>query len=137
MGKTWILASAALALVACAQDDGMTSDLPDGKRLYTENCAACHGAKGQGDGELAKHLFKPPADLTALSESNGGEFPRNYVISTMDGFAQGEHVSGTMPEFGEKLAGRTVIMQTGNGIGTPTPAPLVALANYLENIQAK
>ncbi|WP_293440948.1 c-type cytochrome [Planktotalea sp.] len=36
----------------------MTSDLLGGKRLDTENCAACHGAKGQGNGELAKHLFK-------------------------------------------------------------------------------
>lgn len=55
----------------------------------------------------------------------------------MDGFAWGEHVSGAMPEFGEKLAGRTVIIQTGEGIGTPMPAPLVALVDYLESIQAK
>jgi hypothetical protein len=30
-----------------------------------------------------------------------------------------------------------VIMQTGEGVGTPTPAPLVALADYLESIQVK
>jgi len=75
--------------------------------------------------------------LSDVSANNGGVFPRNYVVSTMDGFARGEHFSGAMPEFGDKLKGRIVIMQTGKGVSTPTPAPLVALADYLESIQIK
>ncbi len=36
-----------------------------GDRLYPENCAACHGAEGRGDGPMAASLKVPPADLTA------------------------------------------------------------------------
>ncbi len=36
--------------------------LADGKALYREHCAGCHGADGSGDGPLAKELrFKPRA----------------------------------------------------------------------------
>jgi mono/diheme cytochrome c family protein len=36
--------------------------LGDGKKLYLENCASCHGKEGAGDGQLAKDLrFKPRA----------------------------------------------------------------------------
>jgi mono/diheme cytochrome c family protein len=130
MQKTWILAVAGLAIAGCVKEAPIS-----GKRLYSENCAACHGAKGQGDGPFAKDLIMPPADLSTLSVNNGGTFPRNYVISTMDGYARGDHFSGAMPEFGVKLAGKDVIMETGDGVVTPTPAPLVALANYLESLQ--
>ena len=36
-----------------------------GASLFPQNCAACHGADGRGDGPLAKSLPVPPADLTA------------------------------------------------------------------------
>ncbi len=133
MRKTWILVLAALAVAGCVKEQPPLS----GKRLFDENCVACHGAKGQGDGPMAGNLFMPPADLTALSAKNDGVFPRNYVVSTMDGYARGGHFSDEMPEFGLKLAGPDVIMETGNGVLTPTPAPLVALADYIESLQAE
>jgi mono/diheme cytochrome c family protein len=106
-----------------------------GKAVYEENCVMCHGPGGQGDGQLSDSLFKMPPDLTELSQRNGGVFPRNAVISTIDGYARGEHFSGAMPEFGVKLAGESVLLETGEGVVTPTPEPLVALAEYLEAIQ--
>ncbi|MBV8119967.1 MAG: copper homeostasis membrane protein CopD, partial [Alphaproteobacteria bacterium] len=36
-----------------------------GARLYSENCALCHGAGGKGDGPAAATLPNRPADLTA------------------------------------------------------------------------
>ena len=37
---------------------------PDrGAALFKEHCANCHGAKGAGDGPMAKALAKPPRDL--------------------------------------------------------------------------
>ena len=34
-----------------------------GNRVYTETCAACHGAQGRGDGPAAAGLDPPPANL--------------------------------------------------------------------------
>lgn len=36
-----------------------------GAQIYADNCAACHGADGRGEGPLAKGLTVKPADLTA------------------------------------------------------------------------
>jgi copper transport protein len=37
-----------------------------GRRLYTQNCAFCHGAGGQGNGRAAPGLIPPPSDLTSV-----------------------------------------------------------------------
>ena len=36
----------------------------NGKGIYAQNCAPCHGATGVGNGEHAQHLEARPADLT-------------------------------------------------------------------------
>lgn len=40
-------------------------NIAEGKRLYEQNCAACHGPKGLGDGPAGKSLNPPPADIAA------------------------------------------------------------------------
>ena len=45
---------------------GFTSaSIVRGAGLFNNNCTACHGPAGRGDGPLAKSLPIPPADLTA------------------------------------------------------------------------
>jgi len=45
----------------------MTNEnLAAGARLYKDNCAVCHGAKGNGRGEAAEGLKPPPAVLTGM-----------------------------------------------------------------------
>ncbi|HYL79911.1 MAG TPA: CopD family protein, partial [Candidatus Acidoferrum sp.] len=41
------------------------ASIAHGLRLYQENCAACHGANGYGDGPAGRVLRPRPADLTA------------------------------------------------------------------------
>ncbi|RPJ87169.1 MAG: cytochrome c [Acidobacteria bacterium] len=41
--------------------------LSDGFRLFTENCASCHGPSGRGDGPAGKTLKPTPRDLTRLT----------------------------------------------------------------------
>ncbi len=41
--------------------------LADGKALFQQQCAACHGESGKGDGTKAASLTKPPKDLTDQS----------------------------------------------------------------------
>jgi mono/diheme cytochrome c family protein len=55
---------------------GVTNPLPNtaaiataGKTLYAANCAACHGASGEGDGPAASGLSPPPSNLRALAQS--------------------------------------------------------------------
>ena len=106
-----------------------------GKSVYNEYCVMCHGASGTGDGALADDLFTRPTDLTRLSLDNDGDFPRVRVLSHIDGYLRGENSSGAMPEFGLLLAGENVLMETGEGVVTPTPKPMLGVVNYLERIQ--
>ena len=39
-----------------------------GKKLYDQNCAACHGKTGTGDGEAGKGLNPRPANIAAFSK---------------------------------------------------------------------
>jgi mono/diheme cytochrome c family protein len=75
--------------------------LPTGKQMYTQYCAACHGADGKGHGPLAPVLKTPPADLSTLAKRHQGKFPYDYVASVLEfgpGFAA--HGSSDMPTWG-------------------------------------
>lgn len=49
--------------------------LRTGAALYQQNCAACHGATGRGDGELAADLETAPADLVTMAPTHpAGDF---------------------------------------------------------------
>ena len=125
-------AMAVLAMIAVA---GCANEVETGRASYTSLCAECHGDDGTGDGPSSLALTAKPADLTQISKRNGGAFPRTAIMAKIDGYAKGEPHYGAMPAFWPLLEGRTVLVETGDGILTPTPEPLVALAAYLESIQ--
>ena len=122
----------ALALAGCI-DLGLQRG-PDGRAIYDERCAMCHGPGGKGDGDFAGQLIKMPPDLTVLAAENGGAFPRLRVSEAIDGYARGSHFSGAMPEFGPLLA-EGELLESGEGVVTPAPPALVAVVDYLESIQ--
>ena len=123
---------APLALMACVPDP---HEEVSGRAAFLESCAGCHGEDGTGTGPLAPGLDPHPADLTTIAVRNGGTFPRDRVMSTIDGFARGAHFSPAMPEFGETDLGDTVVVEETPGVGTPIPEKLLALADYLQSIQ--
>ena len=120
---------AALALSGCI------GPVEVGRAAFQADCAGCHGADGRGGGPSAAGLPVPPSDLTLLAAANGGVFDRNAVMSTIDGYFRRGDPNHTMPEFGATMEGRLVLVDTGDGVLTPTPESLVALAAYLETIQ--
>ena len=105
-----------------------------GRALYADYCAVCHGDGGRGDGPAAAGMTPPPVDLTLLSQANDGVFPLVAVMSYVDGYTRDERAEG-MPAFGALLQGRTMMVDTGDGVLTPTPEPLVALADHLRGLQ--
>lgn len=50
---------------------GKLPDTARGADLYRENCAICHGERGQGDGPRARELDPPPAKFTDPDRMNG------------------------------------------------------------------
>ena len=56
-----------------------------GRLQFDDKCAVCHGATGVGNGVLAEGLRQRPADLTRISERNGGTFPTSETFSKIWG----------------------------------------------------
>jgi mono/diheme cytochrome c family protein len=108
-----------------------------GKRLYTKNCASCHGRDGKGDGPLAGTLKTKPADLTGLAKKHGGQFPYIEVVDLIDGTStSASHGSSEMPVWGETFQSDS----PGSGTAMEQAAVrgrLMLLTDYLRAIQAQ
>lgn len=55
------------------------ADLANGKKVYADKCARCHGASGKGDGPKADTLEKKPVDYTdkkKMSEFTDGQLKK-------------------------------------------------------------
>ncbi|MFQ5915161.1 MAG: c-type cytochrome [Nitrospinota bacterium] len=72
-----------------------------GKALYTQYCAACHGATGKGDGPGAAALNPKPRDLTDKPYMAGLKDEYLFAIVAKGGAAVGK--SPLMPPWGAAL----------------------------------
>jgi mono/diheme cytochrome c family protein/plastocyanin len=96
-----------------------TEALEVGRQLFAQNCAACHGELGAGDGVMAGSLLTLDEDLT-------GEVPRPADFTSPEG------MFGASPAL---LQGK--ILRGGMGTGMPyfgpifTEAQIRALVDYL------
>lgn len=94
------LGSLAFAPALLAQDAGEVRTA--GSAVYQTYCAVCHGPSAQGDGPLASSLRVRPPDLTLLARKNGGTFPKDRVIRTVDGRKPAKgHGGADMPVWGD------------------------------------
>ncbi|MFC2966776.1 c-type cytochrome [Acidimangrovimonas pyrenivorans] len=122
-----------VALVAACT--GQPPQVAAGRASYQDLCAGCHGVDGRGDGPAAADLKVKPADLTGIAARNDGSFPRIAVMSMIDGYNRAKGHGGMMPVFDTLLEGPKVMIDTGDGVVTPTPEKLVDLADYVETLQ--
>ncbi len=125
---TVLVASATVS----AQEKSFDGNLAaKGEKLFRTYCSACHGKNASGDGPLAKDLKATPANLTKLSEKNGGTFPYDMVVQTI---GQGRSVRGhgtkDMPAWGDAFK------MTSSGPDEPKEM-MKELANFLWSIQPK
>jgi mono/diheme cytochrome c family protein len=106
----------------------------EGGQIYRDACAACHGSSGRGDGPVAPALKVAPTNLTRLSEGNGGIFPRELIVATIEGEnAIASHGAREMPVWSSRF--------TPTGYGATAVAAIharrqvEALAAYIESLQ--
>ena len=76
----------------------------DGKQMFMNFCAPCHGLDGRGQGPVAASLKQQPANLALLSKKNGGKFPEAHIVSVLQfGSANPAHGTAQMPIWGPML----------------------------------
>jgi Cytochrome C oxidase, cbb3-type, subunit III len=107
-----------------------------GGEMYASYCAACHGDKGKGDGPAAAAMINPPRDLTTLSKSNRGQFPRARVFfSILNGKPRPKGEQGfEMPNWKDPFYSLCVGQR---GCDAEVQMRLVRLTDYVESLQLK
>jgi mono/diheme cytochrome c family protein len=128
MKAFWVATGIVCGVLAfAAASSAQTPASAEGKNMYRQYCATCHGLDGKGHGPTADSLKKPPADLTVIQEK-GKKFPGERVVHMIEGTGEGgPHGSREMPVWGQ------VFRYTK---GTPPPQLAIQrLVEYLESIQ--
>lgn len=128
-----------LTMAACASltfNAAVAQEMSYGEAEYLNSCAVCHGVDGKGDGPLRDLLVKRPADLTHLSERNGGTFPYSRVFATIDGrYAIPSHGNREMPVWGYQFLEDDAKTYGPHGGEVVTTERIHNLAGYIETLQ--
>ncbi|MGA7869430.1 MAG: cytochrome c [Candidatus Binatus sp.] len=109
-----------------------------GKQDYDSYCAECHGPDGKGNGPSVSTIpmTPPPSDLTLLTRENGGKFPFQEVVDTIDGRkVVPSHERIQMPFLG------TTLQKPGEEFTPESNAAvkrrIESMARYVESLQQK
>jgi mono/diheme cytochrome c family protein len=128
------LAAATLALAFALPEvtSGQQREDPtSGASLYRAFCVSCHGTNGKGGGPIADTLPQKVPDLTTISRSNGGVYPRDRVLTAVrNGGTTGVHSPGGMSYWEKEFA----VLEPQKGAAEQR---LRALVDYIETLQVK
>lgn len=95
---------AGLGLLSLAQPSLSLADNLNGKTLFTQRCAMCHGADIKGTGPLANKSSPPTPDLTtAAFKKRLSDYP-GVIVSSIILRPNGDLIPRTLRENGVKLA---------------------------------
>jgi len=128
VGLFGLLVVGSMAMARTAETD----DVAQGRALYLQYCASCHGRYAEGKGPVAAALSTPPANLRLLSERYGNPLPEDQIARFIDGRADVKaHGPRDMPVWGEK------VWQNPEGQGSQSQVKerIAKLVAYLQSIQ--
>jgi mono/diheme cytochrome c family protein len=127
-----------LVLILMLAFTAHTAAAQSGKQDYEKYCADCHGSDGKGKGPSLQTIpmNPPPSDLTQLAKDNGGKFPFDEVVDTIDGRKNiPSHERLQMPFLG------TTLQKPGQEFTPESNAEvkkrIEAMARYVEGLQQK
>jgi mono/diheme cytochrome c family protein len=130
--------AAFLLLILMVASSARTAAAQSGKQDYETYCADCHGASGKGNGPAVATIpmSPPPPDLTQLAKKNGGKFPFDEVVDTIDGRKNvPSHERIQMPFLGATL------QKEGKEFTPESDAEvkrrIESMARYVESLQQK
>lgn len=104
----------------------------DGKGMFAEYCAVCHGTDGKGGGPAATALTKRPADLTQLARKNNGAFPEVHVMNYITGAdVVAAHGTRDMPVWGTLFS---ALSPNNTGV---VQLRVANLMEYIKTLQAQ
>ena len=132
--------AAVCAAIVPAQQSSVTISVArtranDGKQMYANYCASCHGVDGRSRGATAVGLNIAPTDLSTLSRNNHGAYPALHVAAVLKfGIESPGHGSKEMPVWGN-------VLRDVNGQGSENAdiesMRITNLVRYVETLQAK
>ena len=94
---------AVLAALLIAQPSVSFADNSNGKNLYSQRCAVCHGADIKGTGPLAHKSNPPTPDLTTSAfKKRLNEYP-GVIVSSIILRPNGNLIPKTLQENGVKI----------------------------------
>ncbi|MBV4451525.1 MULTISPECIES: cytochrome c [Pseudomonas] len=94
---------ASLGVLSLVQTSPSCADNVNGKTLYSQRCAICHGADIKGTGPLANKSSPPTPDLTtAAFKKRLNDYP-GVIVSSIILRPNGDLIPRTLRENGVKL----------------------------------
>jgi mono/diheme cytochrome c family protein len=104
LSRIWMVAACGL-LLASSSVNGATDDAAQGRAIYLQYCASCHGVSGDGSGPVARTLKTPPTNLRLLSDLYGNPLQEDKVARAIDGRAEvAAHGPRDMPVWGRRFS---------------------------------
>lgn len=146
--RAMLVAGTMMSAAAARADDAAA--IAQGRTLYGEYCASCHGAAGKGDGADGAKLNPKPSDLTQIAKRNGGKFPFYEVMLQISGRSPTDedqdaslpgsvsaHAGMKMPTWGKIFAQQEGSDGTALDLQLQTTGKIMLITEYLQSIQAK
>ncbi len=92
------------AIRAQQGESGLSFSERQGRRLFSQYCATCHGDEGRGDGQNASNLKPPPPDLTDAAHSADVNTIRKVISEGSAAIGR----SALSPPWGRSLSGEQI-----------------------------